>query len=317
MSAPPARVLAGIDLGTLTCRFLIAEVPSDGQWTSLYADRRILRLGEGLAVTRSLRRPAIDRVVHALREWKHVIGTFRVEGTVVVATSAVRDAENREEFLRCAKAESGFDIEVISGEEEARRTMLGIRSGLPSTVDGVLGIDIGGGSTEFILQHASAPVLIQSIDLGVVHLTEDLLAHDPPAVDEVNMVRDRVRTRAGQVKDALGNLDGVTLVGTAGSVTTLAAMAQRLVVYDPARVHNYELGLSTIRGFEEEFLSRSAAELRGLQGLEGGWEDVITAGTLVLGGIMETLGFTTCLVSDYGLREGIVIALAKQLAERL
>ncbi|MCP9449189.1 MAG: exopolyphosphatase, partial [Nitrospira sp.] len=123
----PSLRLAGIDVGTLTCRLLIADLAPQGFLQELYSDRRILRLGEGVDRTRRLSGSAMDRVVRCLREWRTVIDDHRVAGCTVVATSAVRDAKNRDEFLKRVKCETGFEIEVISGEEEARRTLLGIR----------------------------------------------------------------------------------------------------------------------------------------------------------------------------------------------
>ena len=147
------RRFAGIDIGTLTCRLLIADLASGHPLTELRSERRILRLGEGVDQTKRLSPVAMDRVIHCLEEWRNVINSYHVEAIAVVATSAVRDAGNREEFLDRVKQEAGFDVEVISGEEEARRTLLGIRSGLPIGVTDILALDIGGGSTEFILDH--------------------------------------------------------------------------------------------------------------------------------------------------------------------
>ncbi len=306
-------LLAGIDIGTLTCRLLIGRVSAEGRLTEVHADRRILRLGEGVDRDHLLRPAAMARVLEVLRDWRSVMLTHRVDGHVAVATSAVRNARNREEFLGRVKQEVGFDVEVISGEEEARRTMLGIRSGLPAGISDILGLDIGGGSTEFILDRPGRAPVIRSIEIGVVRLTERLFTQDPPTADEVQAARELIRKETEQATIALGGRDGVTLVGTAGSITTLAAMAQKLPAYEPARIHNYRLGLETIRGLERELLGRTKAQRRGMPGLEAGREDVVIAGTLILRGVMETLGFTEGLVSDWGLREGVVLDLAARL----
>jgi len=309
-------LLAGIDIGTLTCRLLIGRVSAEGRLTEVHADRRILRLGEGVDRNRLLRPEAMARVLEVLRDWRSVMLTHRVEGHAAVATSAVRDARNREEFLGRVKQEVGFDVEVISGEEEARRTMLGIRSGLPAGVSDILGLDIGGGSTEFILDRPGRAPVIRSIDIGVVRLTERLLTQDPPAADEVQAARELIGKETEQASLALGERDGVTLVGTAGSITTLAAMAQKLPVYEPARIHNYRLGLDTVRDLEREILSRTKVQRREMPGLEAGREDVMVAGTLILRGVMETLGFSEGLVSDVGLREGVLLDLAARRQAR-
>ena len=175
----PSR-LGGIDIGTLTCRLLIADIPTNGRLTELRSERRILRLGEGVDQTGQLSTAAMDRVIQCLREWRELIDASHVDATAVVATSAVRDAVNRDEFLDRVKHEAGFEVELIPGEEEARRTMLCIRSGLAHGMTDVLALDFGGGSTEFMLDRPGQPPIVRSIDFGVVRLCERLLYHDPP-----------------------------------------------------------------------------------------------------------------------------------------
>jgi exopolyphosphatase/guanosine-5'-triphosphate,3'-diphosphate pyrophosphatase len=308
-------VLAGIDIGTLTCRLLVADVRPGQPPTEIHSERRVLRLGEGLDGSQRLSDEAMTRVVDTLRAWRQTIDSSRVEATVVAATSAVREAANRDVFLGRVAQDTGWTIEVLSGEEEARRTLLGLRSGLPPGISTMLGLDIGGGSTEFILDVPGRDPTVCSVEIGVVRLIERLLLHDPPTADEVARTRETVREAAGEARAKLGALTGATLVGTAGSITTLAAMAQKLPAYVGSRIHNYPLGLSTIRGLEADLLSRPKAGRAGMPGLEPGREDVIVAGTLILRGVMEALGFETCLVSDLGLREGIVLDLAARLQQ--
>lgn len=305
---------AGIDIGTLTCRLLIADLNVGQPLKELRSDRRILRLGEGVDQTKRLSSSAMDRTIACLQEWQDVIKGYHVEATVVVATSAVRDAANREEFLERVKREAGFEVEVISGEEEARRTLLGIRSGVPPGVTDILALDIGGGSTEFILDRPGRKPIVQSIDIGVVRLCERMLHHDPPTDDEVRLAREWV---AGETKAAVADMADyrqTTFVGTAGTVTSLAAMAQKLPIYEPARIHNYRLMLETIRELEQTLLSRTKAERVGLPGLENNREEIIAAGAIIIRTIMETLGEKECLVSDLGLREGVLIDLVLRMA---
>lgn len=305
----PSR-LAGIDIGTLTCRLLIADIATSGRLTELRSDRRILRLGEGVDQTGKLSGAAMDRVIQCLQEWRELIDASHVDATAAVATSAVRDAANRDEFLDRVKHEAGFEVELISGEEEARRTMLGIRSGLSHEVTDVLALDIGGGSTEFILDRSGQKPVVRSIDIGVVRICERLLHHDPPTDDEVREAREWV---ARETKAAVAGMDHyqtATFVGTAGTITSLAAMAQKLSTYEPARIHNYQLELTTIQEIEQMLLSRKKADRAGLPGLEKGREEVIAAGAIIIRTIMETLGMSSVLVSDLGLREGVLINLA-------
>jgi exopolyphosphatase/guanosine-5'-triphosphate,3'-diphosphate pyrophosphatase len=314
MTSPSVRPrrLAGIDIGTLTCRLLIADLSPGGSLKELRSERRILRLGEGVDQSKRLSLAAMDRVTHCLREWKSVIEAYRVDACVVVATSAVRDAANRAEFLDQVKREAGFDVEVITGEEEARRTLLGIRSGLPVGVTDMLALDIGGGSTEFILDRPGQAPIVRSIDIGVVRLCERILRHDPPTAEEIQQARDWVRRETETAVAAMPRSTGVTFVGTAGSVTALAAMAQKLPAYESARIHNYKLQLETIQQLEQVLLSRAKADRAGLPGLENNREEVIAAGALILRTIMETLAEKECLVSDLGLREGVLIDLVSR-----
>lgn len=304
------RRFAGIDIGTLTCRLLIADLAPGHPLTEIRADRRILRLGEGVDQTKRLSSVAMDRVIHCLEEWRNVINSYHVEASSVVATSAVRDSTNRDEFLERVKRESGFDVEVISGEEEARRTLLGIRSGLPAGVTDILALDIGGGSTEFILDRVSQKPTVRSIDIGVVRLCERVLHHDPPTAQELQQAREWVIRETKAAVAAMGDYRQAGFVGTAGTVTSLAAMAQNLSTYEPARIHKYVLRLETIRELERALLTRTKAERVGLLGLEKNREEVIAAGTIIIRTIMETLNQSACLVSDLGLREGVLIDLA-------
>ena len=314
MSDQPRMMrLTGIDIGTLTCRLLIADLSPDGRLKEVRADRRILRLGEAVDQTRQLNAAAMERVLQCLREWREIIDASSVDAVAVVATSAVRDATNRDEFLDRVKREAGFEVEILTGDEEARRTLLGIRSGLPAGVTDLLALDIGGGSTEFILSRSGLSPVVRSIDIGVVRLSERILHHDPPTGEEICRAREWVAKETKSAVADMGNYQTAAFVGTAGTITSLAAMAQGLPSYEPARIQNYQLQLSSIRELEHTLLTRKKADRTGLPGLEKGREEVIAAGAIVIRTIAETLGQTSVLVSDLGLREGVLVELAKRL----
>ncbi len=299
--------LGGIDIGTLTCRLLVAEVNLPHEYTELETDRRILRLGEGVDRGKRLSSEAMDRVVETLKEWKEKMAGQPLDAMVVVATSAVRESKNQLEFLTRIRKETGWEVEVLTGEEEARRTLLGIRYGLPPSVTHFMGLDIGGGSTECILaQEPSSPKVI-SLDLGVVRLLERTLFHDPPSPEDLHAAEECIDVQMKEVVKAFGNLPSVPLVGTAGTITTLASMLQELEKYERARVHNFELTLHMIMDLEKQLLGKTAVERLRMPGLEKGREHVIVAGTMILRRFMETFGFNTCLVSDFGLREGVLV----------
>ena len=309
------RILAGIDIGTLTCRLLIAELAPSGTLRELRSDRRILRLGQGVDRDRMLRGDAMARVAETLKEWCTLMEGYQVDASIAVATSAVRDAGNREEFVRLIHRQTGLEIEILSGEEEARRTILGIRSGLPAGVSDVLALDIGGGSTEFILDRPGQTPMMRSVDIGVVRLCERLLRHDPPTSEEIHQAREWVRA---ETVTAVGEMTlpvGLTFVGTAGTITSLAAMAQQLPTYEPARIHNYRLARSVVEELESTLLARTKSERVGLPGLEANREEVIAAGAIILRTVMETVKIPSLLVSDLGLREGVLLDLATRLDE--
>lgn len=309
------RILAGIDIGTLTCRLLIAELAPSGTLREVRSDRRILRLGQGVDRDRMLRGDAMARVAETLKEWCTLMEGYQLDASIAVATSAVRDAGNREEFVRLIHRQTGLEIEILSGEEEARRTILGIRSGLPAGVSDVLALDIGGGSTEFILDRPGQTPMMRSVDIGVVRLCERLLRHDPPTSEEIHQAREWVRA---ETVTAVGEMTlpvGLTFVGTAGTITSLAAMAQQLPTYEPARIHNYRLARTVVEELESTLLARTKSERVGLPGLEANREEVIAAGAIILRTVMETLKIPSLLVSDLGLREGVLLDLATRLDE--
>ena len=302
--------VAGIDIGTLTCRLLVATVSSDDSVDAIRSERKILRLGEGVDHTKRLKPDAMSRVIETIQAWKAIIESYGVERYTAVATSAVREAGNREEFLERVRRETGVEIEVIDGEEEARRTFLGIRSGLPD-VRSILGLDIGGGSTEFIASRHGQPLKTTSIDMGVVRLTERVLQSDPPRATEIQQAETLIRALTQGARRELGDLTDLMLVGTAGTITSLAAVAQELPVYDPARIQNYVLELPVIRRIERDVFGKTQSQRVGMPGLEAGREGVIAAGVLILRCIMEELNAARCVVSEYGLREGVLVNLTR------
>jgi len=306
-------LLAGIDIGTLTCRLLVAEVHPPGEFKVVDADRRILRLGEGVDQHKRLSQAAMDRVVATLKDWKEQTAKYPLNAMVVVATSAVRESDNRQEFLGRIEQETGWDVEILTGDEEARRTLLGLRFGLPPTVKDFLGLDIGGGSTECILAQEDKVPAVISLDLGVVRLLERAFRQDPPTAQEIHKAEACIDQELASVSKAFGPMPRIPLVGTAGTVTTLAAMAQKLPRYESARVHNYELTLSTIKRLEQDLLTKIGPQRLAMPGLEPGREYVIVAGTIILRRVMEIFSFDTCRVSDFGLREGVLVDKARKM----
>ena len=311
MTPPAASALvAAIDLGTNAFRLLIADVAANGRVRHRLVQRAIPRLGEGVGRTGRLNPDAVERALESLREFRSVVHRYEVEAVVAAATSAVREAENAADFLGRVKDEIGFDVEVISGEEEARRTWLGVQAGFSDrrqrTTEAFV-LDIGGGSTEIIRIRDGEFDRAISLDLGVVKLSERCLRHDPPLDAERHemdaAIRDALR-EAARLRDGTGS---GTLIGTAGTVTTAAALYLKLTAYDAARLHETVVPRPAVEEIEATLARMTAAERRRLPTLERGREDVVVAGLAILRLAMDTFGAESVQVSEYGLREGLLV----------
>ena len=299
-------VISGIDIGTNTLRLLISDI-EEGHFKEIYSERKITRLGEGLSASGSLSDIAIARNISTLKDFRSIIDRYIIDEIVVAATSAVREAENGKLFIDLVKRETGFDIELISGEEEARRTFLGILAGIDRGVDNIIAIDIGGGSTEFVLGKIGGIVSTKSIDLGVVKLTERHIKSDPIRRSDLVSMEEEIEAKIKNVIKEIGEIKGPTLVGTAGTITTLAAMDQKMEAYNPLRINNYVLRLTSIETILSDLAAKSTNERKRIVGLEPGREDIIVAGAAIIMTAMKVMGYDSLIVSDYGLREGLVI----------
>jgi len=303
-------VVAGIDIGSNTLRLLIAELRSVGgrvRLRPIFEDRRITRLGERIVDSGRLSPSAMSRTLRALAEFRAAISDHPVDRIVGVATSAVREADNRPLFLDRVKKETGLEIEVISGEEEARRTLLGVRYGLEPDDSNLLVLDIGGGSTEWIVVTAGRVQEMRTFDIGVVKLTDRYLAGDPPSAEDLDRLVRAVEEKFRPMSPVLRGRSGDRLIGVAGTVTTLAALELGLATYDPARVQNMRLGFGRVESWYRKLAGMTLEERRRLVGLERGREDLIVAGAALLWVAMRLAGANEVVVSDYGLREGVLI----------
>jgi exopolyphosphatase / guanosine-5'-triphosphate,3'-diphosphate pyrophosphatase len=301
-------IISVIDIGTNTVLLLVAKVSPDGTLAPLLYEQRIPRLGEAVDEHRTLRPDSMARVIKVLKEYGELSAPLRPEGTVVCGTSAVRDAANREEFVGLVAKETGYRLEVLSGEEEALWTYRGGISGVTG-IERATVIDIGGGSTEIIVGDRSRIMKKISLDVGSVRLTERYFRHDPPAPGELHAALQAVSTALGQANFPFA---GSMLVGVAGTATTLAILDQGLRTFDVRAVTNYRLTL--------EAVDRLCAKLRemdtpGIQALSSAMEgraDVIVAGTLILREAMKKFGFNEAVVSERGLRYGLALREAEK-----
>jgi exopolyphosphatase/guanosine-5'-triphosphate,3'-diphosphate pyrophosphatase len=308
--------VAAVDIGTNSVRLLVADIdagesasPREVELVPVDRQMRITRLGQGVDRTRMLAPDAIARTVEVLRDYGTSIaehGATRVRAT---ATSAARDAANRDEFFTAAREALGVTPELLTGEEEAALSFLGATADLDAPAP-YLVVDIGGGSTELVLGTESPQALV-SLDVGCVRVTEQFLHSDPPAPEELSNAIAVVRDLVAEVPRATpGVLDAPTLVGLAGTVTTVAAIELGLAEYDPERIHHFRLSRAAAEDVFRTLAVETAAQRAHNPGLEQERVDVIVGGCVVLVGVLRVLGFDEMLVSEADILDGLVRSLA-------
>jgi exopolyphosphatase/guanosine-5'-triphosphate,3'-diphosphate pyrophosphatase len=299
--------VAVVDLGTNTTRLLVADV-AGGRVTELDRRTRITRLGEGVDASGRLSDTAAERVYDALAEYRRVIDELRPEGIVALATSAVREAANADEFRRALSDRFGLEVTTISGEEEARLAFLGATTGRVGGADRVLVLDIGGGSTEFVVgAPGTDPDFHASTRAGSVRQTERHLYDDPPPPDQLADLADEVRgILAAEIPAAIrGSVEaGIAVAGTA---TSLAAIDQELEPYDPERVDGYTLELGACERMLAMLAAMPLAERREVPGLHPDRAPTIVAGAVILVESMRAFGLEWMETSEADLLHGAAL----------
>jgi exopolyphosphatase / guanosine-5'-triphosphate,3'-diphosphate pyrophosphatase len=300
--------LGAIDIGTNSVRLLVADVDGAGEAAKLESlDRRIqiTRLGQGVDESRRLDPEAISRTLDALREFRGALDELGVERARATATSAVRDADNRDEFLGSAADVLGFEPELLPGTEEARLSFLGATAGLDEPAP-YLTLDIGGGSTEFVVGTHEPEGLI-SVDTGSVRITEQHLRSDPPEPEELSEAVSVVRAHLADVEREVPAVrDAATLIGVAGTITTVAAIELGLTEYDRDKIHHFRLDRTAAEDVFRTLATEPVEVRRHNPGLEPGRVDIIVGGTLILVTIMRTFDFNELLVSEADILDGLV-----------
>ncbi|HET7874213.1 MAG TPA: Ppx/GppA phosphatase family protein [Methylomirabilota bacterium] len=301
--------LATIDLGSNTVRLLVVE--TDGAaWRPVAETQRVTRLGEGQFTAGRLGEAPMGRTLAVVSDFAAQARRQGAERLRIVATSAVREAVNREEFVSRVAAATGERVEVVSGEDEARLTLLGVSAALPALRGAFMLFDIGGGSTEFVLARDGRPAAAVSLRLGVVPLAEEFVDSGPVSAARWQALNERVAGRLErELPVAIARARAPVLVGTAGTVTTLAALDLGLAAYDAARVHGHVLSRRAVDGLRARLCALSVAERAQLPCLEPGRADVIIPGIAICLGVLAVLGHDSLVVSDRGLREGILVEM--------
>ncbi|WP_315987436.1 Ppx/GppA phosphatase family protein [Actinomadura sp. HBU206391] len=324
--AENATRVAAIDCGTNSVRLLLADI-ADGRLADIERRMEIVRLGQGVDQTGMLTPEALERTFAAMRGYAKLIDVHDTEKVRVVATSATRDARNRADFVSGVVDIFGVVPEVISGDEEAQLSFVGatrdlveLRPPRPYLV-----VDIGGGSTEFVLGTSSVEAA-RSIDIGCVRMTERHLRdgdaqrlgtapaaigpHDPPTPEQIADAVADIDAQLAAVREAVPVDQARTLVGLAGSVTTVAGIALNLPEYDPARIHLSRITAAQVHEVTRRLLHSTHDERAAIGVMHPGRVDVIGAGALILDRIMREYGFGAVVVSEHDILDGIAWSLA-------
>ncbi len=302
--------VAAIDCGTNSIRLLVADLPPNGgPLTDVTRQMEIVRLGAGVDRTGALQPAAIERARVALAGYAAQITRLGAERVRMVATSASRDARNADEFRAMVLATLGHPPEVISGDEEARLSFAGAVRGLPAAR--YLMVDIGGGSTEFVVGSTVVERAL-SVDIGCVRLTERHLHGDPPTAAEVDAATVDIEAAVDRALTAVDGASAEQVVGLAGSVTTVAGIALDLPAYDPQRIHHARVPRGDVARVTASLLAMTRAQRLTLPVMHPGRADVIGAGALILRVILDRAGAGAVIASEHDILDGIAYGLGRE-----
>jgi exopolyphosphatase/guanosine-5'-triphosphate,3'-diphosphate pyrophosphatase len=300
--------VAAIDCGTNSIRLLVADV-TGSSLVDVTRRMEIVRLGQGVDRTGRLAPEAIERTRVALASYAAAIAELGASRVRMVATSATRDALNAAEFRAMVRATLGVDPEVVTGDEEAHLSYTGAVRGLRAPAP-YLVVDIGGGSTEIVAGDSMAgPSAALSVDIGCVRMTERHLHGDPPTPAEVEAATADITAAVDRALAVVPGRSAATLVGLAGSVTTVVGIALGLREYDPAAIHHAEVSYDDVAKVTADLLAMPVARRREIPVMHPGRADVIGAGALVLRIIMERAGMSTVVASEHDILDGIAYSL--------
>ncbi|HEY7324814.1 MAG TPA: Ppx/GppA phosphatase family protein [Streptosporangiaceae bacterium] len=318
-----SKRVAAIDCGTNSLRLLIADIdPARRELTDIERRMEIVRLGQGVDATGRLAPEALERTFRVLTDYARLIGDAGATVVRMVATSATRDASNAAEFSQGVQDRLGITPEVITGLAEARLSFAGATAELAAPGPGqhpeppYLVVDIGGGSTEFVLGKPGADASVVgdlaeiSVDIGCVRLTERHLHADPPDAAEVAATTADIDRALDKVAAAIAVQGARTLVGLAGSVTTITAIALDLPAYDASKTHHARIPADRVHAVTAELLSKTRRERAAIPSLHPGRVDVIGAGALVLDRVMQCFGFGELVTSEHDILDGIAWSIA-------
>ncbi len=303
--------VAVVDIGTNSTRLLIADVhPGDGSMRELVRRSNVTRLGHGVDASGSLSEEASQRVFHTLDQYRHEIDSYGVSANLAVLTSAVRDAANGPEFAQRVREDYQLDARVLKGEEEAQLTFLGAMTGRPPATEPTVLIDIGGGSTEFVVGVGHTPRFHVSLPAGVVRMSERHIHSDPPSPHELQALASDVHTVLQHGLPADQRASVAHAIAVAGTATSAAAIAQELDPYDSSRVHGYKLDLSTVELLLARLADMTEQHRRQVVGLHPDRAPTIVAGMILLAEAMRAFELEQVEVSEHDILRGGALRLA-------
>jgi exopolyphosphatase/guanosine-5'-triphosphate,3'-diphosphate pyrophosphatase len=303
--------VAVVDIGTNSTRLLIADVDrATGDVEPLLRRSEVTRLGDGVDSGGSLSDEAVARVLRTLGAYRAEIDSHGCEANLAVLTSAVRDAANGEAFATRVREAFGLDARILSGDEEAQLTFLGAMAGRPESDDRTVVVDIGGGSTEFVIGRGRMAGFHVSLPAGVVRMSERHIHSDPPAPEELQNLAMDVRAIFSEGLPAQERAAVALGIAVAGTATSAAAMDQELDPYDPQRVHGYRLALGTVELLLARLAGMTEAERRNVTGLHPDRAPTIVAGMILLSEAMRAFGLEEIEVSEHDILYGGALRLA-------
>ncbi|MBN2623682.1 MAG: Ppx/GppA family phosphatase [Acidimicrobiales bacterium] len=306
--------IASLDMGTNSTRVLVAR-PAGNGLDIVERHNTITRLGQGVGATGRLADEAVERTLACLRGYREILDRHGVERVRAAATSAARDAANRDEFFDAVEELVGIRPELLSGDEEGRLSFLGATGDLDHALGPFLIVDIGGGSTEFIVGTDRVEGVI-SVDVGCVRLTEKFLAHDPPLPEELTACISLTDAYLDDVvREVPSVADARTLVGLAGTITTVAAVEIGLATYDRDRIHHFRLTHAAAEDVFRTLATEARADRIHNPGLEEARADVIVGGCCVLVALFRRFGFDEMVVSEADILDGLALSLLEPAAE--
>src|SRR5262245_26758166 len=300
------RRLAAIDIGSNSTRPIIVEVDGESNFRVLDDEKESTRIGEGMARSRNLPASAMQRTIRALQRMTDIARGFGAEKIQAIATSAVREAKNRDVFLQRVEDETGLKVKVISGEEEARMAFLSILHHFDLGNQHFFGLDLGGGSAAIISARGPHVEKIYCLELGAVRLTEKFLRRDPISEAEYQALRKFIKRMLLPIR-ASGEPSAQILIGSGGTVTTIAELHKAMQGEKYTGVHGYELNRAQVMHVLDALRHKSLKERRKLPGLNPERADIIIAGMTVVNQVMKFLKINTLRVSARGIREGLIL----------